>query len=87
MSGWQRAAGTYQLTTQKAIYWHRDCDCGAASIDEMFATHLVPAGFSVVGPYNEISGPGLSEGDSTALYLAVSAGKRPLSRELPRWGS
>ena len=85
MSGFQRSKGTYQLTGKKAEHWHRDCHCGAKSFDDIVSTHLRPAGFSVVGRYGEISGPGLSEGSTTALYLAVSAGKRGAWRQVPPW--
>lgn len=64
---------TYQLTGSKMTHWHRhraDCSCG--SVTDIIAIHLEPAGFRVVGPYNEISGPGLADGITDRLYEAVS---------------
>lgn len=61
-----KGRGTYQLTTKKAIWWHRFCTCG-----EYWTTHLQPNGFTIVGPFNEISGPGLSDGSTDLLYAAV----------------
>jgi hypothetical protein len=67
MSGWMKNRRTYQLTTAKAQHWHSSCGCG-----QSWVTHLAPNGFEIVGPYNEIAGPGLAEGVTDRLFEAIS---------------
>lgn len=82
MSGFQighhrTGHGTYQLTGKKMMYWHEhrtDCECQTER--DVIAAHILPAGFRVVGPYNELDGPGLAAGSTDALYAAVSGPRR-----------
>lgn len=72
MSGFRRGHDTYQLTTAKAEHWHRRCACGASTFARIMEQHAAPAGFSLVGPHGELSGPGLADGSTDALYAAIS---------------
>jgi hypothetical protein len=80
MSGFRPGHDTYQLTSGKAIYWHRRCNCGAMTFDEIFGAHAIMAGFDIVGPYSEVAGPGLAEGNTDPLYQAIAYGPSTHSR-------
>jgi hypothetical protein len=73
MSGWMKNRETYQLTDKKMLHWHETRRCGSCRGSyDIIQTHLLPAGFTVVGRFNELAGPGLVEGSTDALYTAVS---------------
>jgi hypothetical protein len=71
MSGFM-PSGTFQLTTKKMQYWHDGGNCPSKASCDIIAVHVLPAGFRVVGPYCELSGPGLAEGRTDELYEAIS---------------
>lgn len=75
MSGFV-GGGAYELTATKAEYWHRFCRCGRRTPAEIIRGHVVPAGFDARpgrgGRFWRITGPGLEDGNTNALYMAVS---------------
>jgi hypothetical protein len=72
MSGFTQN-GTYQLTPTKALYWHRSrTDCPCTTVEQIVRTHLIPTGFTVVGPHTALTGPGIDTRNDTPLYEAVS---------------
>ena len=81
MSGFERS-GVFGLTATKAKYWHgvgQHYGSGCprrGDLAHIVADHLLPAGFVVVkdgrGSYVELTGPGLDEEKTGALYTAIS---------------
>lgn len=78
MSGFNRhLPGVYDLTTTKALHWHRSREgCPCATLDDVVEQHLEHAGFTrhpaPSAALARLSGPGLAEHSSTPLYEAVS---------------
>jgi hypothetical protein len=77
VSGFSRSRpGVFDLTATKADYWHRSQPCACPDLDAIYLEHLEPAGFErhdAPSPYVlRLTGPGLSERNTSALYEAVS---------------
>lgn len=75
MSGFEGRTGWYGLTGTKFKYWHRyNTTCGATDWDDEIQRHLLDNGFTVEdnGSWLRVTGPGLVDGWTADLYLAVS---------------
>jgi len=78
MSGFDRASESYGLTRTKAAYWHRargarkECSCKNAG--DIVDTHVVGSGFDAecLGNWWRVTGPGISDGWTADLYVAIS---------------
>ncbi len=90
MSGWERgySCAAFGLTATKGAYWHGRCDCGAATLDDLWRRHLEPAGFERLsspspnllvvtrGDLVARRGPVLSEGPVFDALRSLSGGGR-----------
>lgn len=76
MSGFVGKTGQYDLTATKALYWHRFQKDSCKSLWDVVEAHVWDAGFTVEdnGNYARITGPGLIDGWTDRLYVAISGG-------------
>lgn len=95
MSGFEGKSGWYGLTPTKAGYWHRYRGypaapaCGCRSLHDIVNAHLLDDGFTIEDrrTWVRVTGPGLVDGWSADLYLAISGEPPEHGRRLPeqRW--
>ena len=73
MSGFVGKSGAYDLTATKALYWHRYRTDSCKTLGDM-VQHLEDGGFKVQdkGNYLRVTGPGLGEGYTDFLYMALT---------------
>ena len=74
MSGFVGKTGWYDLTETKALYWHRNRADSCKSLADVVQAHVVDGGFKVQqkGTWVRITGPGLVDGWTDFLFLAIS---------------
>jgi len=87
MSGFVGKTGQYDLTATKALYWHRNRSDSCKSLWDVVEAHVWDAGFTVEdnGNYARISGPGLVDGWTDFLFLAISGVSLPAEVPGRRW--
>lgn len=91
MSGFEGKTGWYGLTATKAEYWHRYRDypalprCGCRSLEDIIHAHVWDAGFTVEehSAWARITGPGLVDGWTDLLYLAISGSSPEIAVRTP----
>jgi len=74
VSGFVGKSGWYDLTATKALYWHRLQRDSCKSLVDIVHAHVVDEGFTVQerGNFARITGPGLVDGWTDRLYVAIS---------------
>lgn len=85
MSGFVGKTGWYDLTATKALYWHRNRSDSCKSLEDIMYKHVTGEGFRVEGKGNwaRITGPGLVDGWTDLLYLAVSGSTPGIALRTP----
>ncbi len=76
MSGFVGKSGRYDLTVTKALYWHRFQKDSCRSLEDVLHAHIYDLGFrwqeKPGGRWVRITGPGLVDGWTDRLYVAIS---------------
>jgi hypothetical protein len=92
MGGFLGESGIYSLTWTQAMRWHRFREDACESLGDVVKEHVEPAGFTATKGrrgserFVLVSGPGLAEGYSSELWLAVSGADPGKAKKLlERW--
>jgi hypothetical protein len=89
MSGFRGHSGWYDLTMPKALYWHQYRADGCRSLDDIINAHVWDEGFTVEDhpTWVRVTGPGLVDGWTSDLYLAISGASPERADRSPerRW--